>query len=60
MAWKHTCIYLELERSSPQVHDLVASTEKFPGSIQRIMLENVVHAIPDLRNIKSQAAQIQT
>jgi hypothetical protein len=24
------------------------------------MLENAVHAIPDLRNVKSQAAQIQT
>jgi hypothetical protein len=41
-------------------HDLVASTDKFPASIQRIMLENAVTSIPDLRTVKNQAAQIQT
>jgi hypothetical protein len=41
-------------------HDLVASTDKFPESIQRIMLENAVHHITDLRAVKSQASQIQT
>jgi hypothetical protein len=41
-------------------HDLVATNERFPDTIQRTMLKNAVHMIQDLRSVKSQAAQIQT
>jgi hypothetical protein len=60
--WKgttHTFI-LNWQDQIRKYHDLVATSDKFPDAIQRIMLENAVHQIPDLRAVKNQAAQIQT
>jgi hypothetical protein len=60
--WKgttHTFI-LNWQDQIRKYHDLVATSDKFPDTIQRIMLENAVHQIPDQRAVKNQTAQIHT
>jgi hypothetical protein len=39
---------------------LVQDTERFPASIKRVMLENAVHPIAELRAVKNQADQLKT
>ena len=43
-----------------QYDKLVKDTERFPASIKRVMLENAVHPIAELRAVKNQADQLKT
>jgi hypothetical protein len=43
-----------------QYDKLVKDMERFPASIKRVMLENAVHPIAELRAIKNQADQLKT
>jgi hypothetical protein len=43
-----------------QYEKLVKDNQRFPASIQRVMLENAVHPIAELRAIKNQADQLKT
>jgi hypothetical protein len=54
--WKTHTFILNWQDQIRKYHDLVATSDKFPDAIQRIMLENAVHQIPDLRAVKNQAA----
>jgi hypothetical protein len=51
---------LRLQDKLRQYDKLVKDTEHFMASIKRVMLENAVHPIAELRVIKNQADQLKT